>query len=209
MARGSGSMAEKDEDDRATRLCVVTRKRLDPARLVRFVASDDGAMVPDVAAKLPGRGAWVTAEPALVETAINQGKLAKALDAAGARPPAVDQLDRLLLKRCQEMLSIGRRAGLVAGGGGKIRALEGVEALVVASDASQREARALKGDVAHGCAVEAMSGEELGAVFGRPSIAYAAVLRGNGKLGGRIREELQRLVQWRGAGPDTPGKAGE
>ena len=29
-------------------------------RLIRFVADPDGNIVPDAAAKLPGRGAWVT-----------------------------------------------------------------------------------------------------------------------------------------------------
>ena len=191
-------MADDAAESDGTRLCVVSRERRDPARLIRFVASPDGAVVPDVAAKLPGRGAWVTAERARVETAIRDGARSGALGAGAAEAAAAERLDGLLLKRCQEMLSIGRRSGLVLGGGGKIRAAGAAWALVVAGDASPREARALKGDVDHDWSMEAMSGEEIGSVFGRPSMAFAAVLGGGNRLAGRVGGELERLAQWRG-----------
>jgi hypothetical protein len=41
------------------RKCLVTGARLEPDQLIRFVKGPDGRVVPDVAAKLPGRGAWV------------------------------------------------------------------------------------------------------------------------------------------------------
>ena len=198
-----------DGGDGATRLCIVTRERHDPARLIRFAASPDGTIVPDVAAKLPGRGAWVLAERSAVEAALMKGVLAGALKTGGSGGPAMEQLDGLLLKRCQETLSIGRRSGLVLGGGGKIRAAGLAEVLIVAGDASPRETRALKGDVDHEWAMEAMSGEEIGAVFGRPSMAFAAVLKGDGRQTGRIGGELGRLARWRGKGPEGPGEAGK
>ena len=197
-------MTDASDGNDGTRLCIVSQERRDPARLIRFVASPDGVVVPDVAAKLPGRGAWVTATPAMVDTALKKGRLAGALDAEAAET-TVEQLGGLLLKRCQETLSIGRRAGLVLGGAGKIRAGGAAETLIVAGDASPREARALKGDVDHDWSVEVMAGEEIGAVFGRPSLAFAAVLRGDARMGGRIRGELERLVQWRNEEPENPG----
>ena len=196
MASGAAAAADGSGN---SRLCIVSRERLDPSRLIRFVASPGGAVVPDVAAKLPGRGAWVTADPAMVAEALGKGALAGMLGAGQDGAPTLEQLDGLLLRRCQEMLSIGRRSGLVVGGAGKIRAAGAAEALVIAGDASPREARALKGDVDHGWAMEAMSGEEIGAVFARPSMAFAAVLRADIRQAGVVGGELQRLAQWRTA----------
>ena len=202
-------MDEATDDSDGRRLCVASRERRDPALLIRFVAAPDGGIAPDVAAKLPGRGAWVTAEPELVDTAFRKGGLAGALGTQAGEPPPEGRLDGLLLRRCQNLLSIGRRSGLVLGGGGKIRAAGTAGVLVVADDASPREARALKGDVDHDWSTEAMSGEEIGAVFGRPSIAFAAVLRGDGRQTGRIGDELRRLGRWRGTDPKKPAKAGK
>ena len=202
-------MDDAADDIDGRRLCVACRERRDPALLIRFAASPDGGIVPDVAAKLPGRGAWVTAAPDMVDVAFRKGGLAGALGARAGDPPPEGRLDGLLLKRCQEVLSIGRRSGLVLGGGGKVRAAGAVGVLVVAGDASPRETRSLKGDVDHGWSMEAMSGEEIGAVFGRPSIAFAAVLRGDGRQAGRIGDELRRLAQWRGTGRQSPAEAGK
>ncbi len=43
------------------RTCIVNRRSGSPDGLVRFVVGPEGDVVPDVKARLPGRGAWVTA----------------------------------------------------------------------------------------------------------------------------------------------------
>jgi hypothetical protein len=43
-----------------------------------------------------------------------------------------------------------------------------------------------------------MTGEEIGSVFGRASIAFAAVLDTIPRQADRIRDEIFRLRQWRG-----------
>ena len=43
---------------------IVSGEIMPEARLIRFVAAPDGAVVPDVAASLPGRGLWVSASKA-------------------------------------------------------------------------------------------------------------------------------------------------
>ena len=50
---------------------------MDEVRLVRFVAGPDGQVTPDLARKLPGRGLWVAASRAAVETAANPSRLTK------------------------------------------------------------------------------------------------------------------------------------
>ena len=51
------------------------------SRLIRFVASPDGVVVPDVAAKLPGRGLWVAASKAAIATAVEKKLFSRAAKA--------------------------------------------------------------------------------------------------------------------------------
>ena len=43
------------------RRCIVTRERLPKERMIRFVVGPDRQSVPDLAARLPGRGIWLSA----------------------------------------------------------------------------------------------------------------------------------------------------
>jgi len=52
--RGSRAAARERRD-------IVSGEVLSDNRLLRFVADPDGNVVPDVGAKLPGRGLWVEA----------------------------------------------------------------------------------------------------------------------------------------------------
>ena len=159
--------------------------------------SPDGGIVPDVAAKLPGRGAWVTATVSSLKTAQAKGLLKRALEAKGEGTDLTDLVEKLLLKRCLDLLSIGRRSGLVLGGGGKIRAAGAVAGLLMATDASAREARALAGDIPHDWRFDFFAGEELGSVFGRGSIAFVAVGDQPPGQAERIEVACRRLAGFR------------
>ena len=54
---------------------------MDEARLIRFVAGPDGVVAPDLARKLPGRGLWVAADRASVETAAKKNLFSRAAKA--------------------------------------------------------------------------------------------------------------------------------
>ena len=59
---GESREHESDDDAEPTgsqRRCIVTRAERSPNDLIRFVVDPQGAVVPDVARKLPGRGVWV------------------------------------------------------------------------------------------------------------------------------------------------------
>ncbi|MEM9899578.1 MAG: DUF448 domain-containing protein, partial [Pseudomonadota bacterium] len=47
-------MKQRDRE----RTCIVTGKKAPGRQLLRFVLAPDGIIVPDLAAKLPGRGVW-------------------------------------------------------------------------------------------------------------------------------------------------------
>src|SRR5262245_6935729 len=87
------------------RRCIVTRESAPRAGLVRFVLGPDGAVVPDLAESLPGRGVWVSARREAVETARAKNIFAHAFRAQ-ARPPAdlTIRIERLLADRCVALI---------------------------------------------------------------------------------------------------------
>jgi predicted RNA-binding protein YlxR (DUF448 family) len=165
--------------------------------MIRFVSAPDGMLTPDLSAKLPGRGVWIMARQDVLEKGVAKGKIARAVSAQAIPDGIHEMLPELLLKRVQETLSMGRRTGCVIGGGGKIRARGNVAGLIIATDASPREARALISEVDHDWVVEFLGGDEIGAIFARTSMAFAAVTGGDKRLEERIRTEIERLAGFR------------
>src|ERR1700712_5945250 len=50
------------------RRCIVTRERLPKERMIRFVIGPDRQIVPDLTARLPGRGMWLSASRDVLES---------------------------------------------------------------------------------------------------------------------------------------------
>src|SRR5689334_17212106 len=91
---------------------IVTGEVRDEAGLIRFVAGPDGAVVPDLARKLPGRGLWVAADRASVETAAKKGLFARAAKAKVTAPADLaDLVESLLKRRLLSALGLARRGG--------------------------------------------------------------------------------------------------
>ena len=86
---------------------------------LRFVRGPDGQAVPDLAAKLPGRGAWVTPRRDLVALAAKRG-FARAFRAETTVPGGpdafADAVGALLAERALRSLGMARRAGQLFGG---------------------------------------------------------------------------------------------
>jgi uncharacterized protein len=62
-----GAAAEDEPETGPLRRCVLTRQRLPKERMIRFVVGPDRRIVPDLAAKLPGRGIWLSASADVLE----------------------------------------------------------------------------------------------------------------------------------------------
>ena len=110
-------MGLRDADQDRERRDLVTHQVMDESRLIRFVAAPDGTVAPDLARKLPGRGMWVAADRASVETAVKKNGFSRA--AKTPLKPAVDLADvveRLLFRRCLEQLGLARREGVLISG---------------------------------------------------------------------------------------------
>ncbi|QLD11050.1 YlxR family protein [Microbacterium oleivorans] len=66
----------------AVRTCVGCRARASRSSLLRVVARD-GVLIPDRAASLPGRGAWVHDTDECVDAALRRRAFGRALRASG------------------------------------------------------------------------------------------------------------------------------
>jgi uncharacterized protein len=102
---------------------IVSGEVMDEARLIRFVVGPDGAVVPDLARKLPGRGLWVAAHRTAVETAAKKGLFARAAKSRVTAPADLaDQVARLFRARLLSGLGLARKSGDLTSGFEKVAA---------------------------------------------------------------------------------------
>ncbi|MCU0730785.1 MAG: RNA-binding protein [Hyphomonas sp.] len=168
------------------RQCAVTRERLPKEAMIRFVLSPDNVVTPDIAARLPGRGVWVAAERRHVDTAAAKGAFARGFKGAVTVPPDLSDItERLLVKRCVELLGLARKAGQAIQGHDQVRdALRGKEPafLLEASDGAEdgrNKVYFLAKAIYSGVKVAgALSAQELGMAFGRDRVIHGLVRRG-------------------------------
>jgi uncharacterized protein len=178
------------------RRCIVTGEVRDRAELLRFVIGPDGAVVPDIDERLPGRGLWLTPRRDIVERAVAKRMFARAARRPVAAPPELaDRIESLLARRCSDWLGLARRAGLAVAGFDRVSEAvrHGRAALLLCAldgaDAGRRKLAALGRDVP---SASVLTGVELGAAFGRDRIVHAAI--GGGTLCRRLRRDLARLA---------------
>ena len=193
-------------DDSGLRLRrdIVSGEVLPENRLVRFVADPDGNMVPDVGAKLPGRGVWVQASRAAIAKAVEKKLFARAAKAqVVATPDLADRTEKALVTRMLGDLGIARRSGaLVLGFDNVLRALESAKppkALIEALDGSRdgkRKLYAASHRLELNCVViETLTSAELGLALGRENVIHAAVQPGG--LAERLTFDAERLSGFR------------
>lgn len=118
---------ETDADDAELvvndRTCIVTREATSPDMLIRFVASPDGGVVPDLKRQLPGRGCWVKADRSLVDRAVQRKIFARALKRDIKASPELGELvERLLVADLAGMMNMARKAGQFITGATKVDA---------------------------------------------------------------------------------------
>jgi predicted RNA-binding protein YlxR (DUF448 family) len=134
------------------RTCILTRRKADKDRLIRLALGPDGIVAPDVRARAPGRGAWVSVGHDELASAVASGKLKGALQRAfrtGSITVPDDLADRTSVALRQYALD---RLGMEARSGTLINGSERVESaarsgkvhlLLHASDAGEDGRKAL------------------------------------------------------------------
>ncbi|WP_262693684.1 DUF448 domain-containing protein [Kordiimonas aquimaris] len=188
------------------RRCILTFDTLPVEQLVRLVQGPDGVLVPDVAAKLPGRGLWVKSDGISIRDAVKSGQFAKAVSRslkAGVPKSTVpgdlaELITRLLTKRCLDRLGLEQRSGNLITGFDKIGAAltkkgTGVPALVLAaSDGADDGRRKIRSAVGHDVpVVDLFDREQLSASLGRDNVVHALLMQSGGA--DKLKADIGRL----------------
>ena len=198
---------DETEYDGRERRDIVSGEILPENRLVRFVADPDGQVVPDVAAKLPGRGIWVEATKAAIAKAVEKKLFSRAAKAqVTATADLAERVEKALVNRMTGDLGLARRSGqLLLGCDNVLRGLESPKppkALIEAFDGSRdgkRKLYAAAHRMEQNCVViETLTSAELGLALGRENVIHAAVQPGG--LAERLTFDAERLKGFRPAG---------
>ena len=205
MGRGG---VHKDRSEGPERKCIATGEVQPKFGLVRFVTSPDGQVFPDVAAKLPGRGVYVSADRRALDTAVGKKLFARGFKAQVSVPQdLVTEVERQLSRRVIELISLARKSGDAVAGYEKVKSwLDREEAwvLIQAADGSGRGKSKLS--TPHfGKYIGWLTADELGAAFGRQTVIHAALASGG--LAKRVVEEAQRLRGLRETDDGGKGRA--
>jgi predicted RNA-binding protein YlxR (DUF448 family) len=188
---------------------LVSGEVMDEARLIRFVAGPDGAVVPDLARKLPGRGLWTAATRTAVETAASKGGFSRAAKTKlSAGPGLADQVEQLLVRRILSGLGLARRAGTLTSGFEKVRtAVAAGQAawLIEAADGAADGRRKLLGAAERPAnpprILGAFTSGELGLALGGENVIHLAFLAGRGAE--RWTVDVERLSGFRPLLPES------
>jgi hypothetical protein len=194
-----------DEETGPVRRCALTRARRPKEELIRFVLGPDGAIVPDLRERLPGRGVWLTATKDCVTDAIKRNVFAAALKTKVNVPPGLaDQVDRLMSEAALNALALANKAGQVIFGFAKIEeaiANGTVITLLHAKEASEDGCRKLDGKFraeSRNGWVEpsrAFGTDELSLASGRTNVIHAALIQGGAALA--LLAAASRLERYR------------
>lgn len=196
---GPGSASTHAEAHARERRDIVSGEVRDEAGLIRFVPGPDGVVVPDLARKLPGRGIWVAADRASVETAAKKGLFARAAKAKlGAPAGLADQVEILLKRRVLSALGLARKAGDLTSGFEKVSsAIRSGKAawLIEASDGAADGRRKLWAQARKQSPPPGLIGvftaQELGLALGGENVIHTAFLAG--RAADRWSQDVQRL----------------
>lgn len=207
MTRG-GKRKMQDEPERR---CIAAGESGPVDLLIRFVRSPDGVAVPDLAGRLPGRGAWLTADRALVDRAVKKRLFSRAFKAPTTVPEDLaDQLETLLNRRLLDTLSLARKAGQAVAGSEKVRAriLNGETGVLLQAVDGSPDGKSKIAALAKAASddeitvIECLTSTELGLAFGREFAIHAALDAGG--FADRACAEARRLAGLRPDGACKP-----
>lgn len=194
------------------RLCAATGEVKPIEEMIRFVIDPTGTVVPDLKRNLPGRGIWITATRAALDSAIARKAFARSFRRDLKATPELTETTRALLARSAlDALAIAGKAGRVAIGFTKAEAAIArgrVAALLHAAEAADDGVRKLSAalrrkegiEVGNPPVIQAFTTAELDLALGRPNVVHAVLLAGP--------ESETFLARWRRLDRYQTGDAG-
>lgn len=218
------------------RRCILTGETSARDGLVRLAISPDGLVLPDAAAKAPGRGAWIGVTRTELESALADGQLRKALMRAFKGAPLTipddlpERVEMALARHLGDRLGLELRSGNVVLGSVRIeeQARSGrIAVLLHASDSSSDGRRKLDqawrvGTDAEGSGLTGtvlpLDRSALSVALGRDNVVHLGVAGhpGDMRAAHRVLQAVSRLVHYAGndrasetnmTGRDASGRA--
>jgi uncharacterized protein len=181
--------------DEPERKCIATGEVQPKAGLIRFCLGPDDLVVPDILARLPGRGFYVSADRAAIDKAAKKGLFARAAKQPVKVPENLaDLVETLMLRRVIDLISLARKASGAVMGYEKVKdwlQKDKARVLIQASNGSERGKTKLRAPDGEGSFIGFLTAEEMGLAFGRERAIHAAL--GAGGLTTRVVEEAARL----------------
>lgn len=198
------------------RRCILTGDTSARDTLVRLAIAPDGLVLPDVAAKAPGRGAWIGVTRPELEQALADGHLRKALMRAFKGAPLIipedlpARVEAALARHLGDRLGLELRSGNIVMGSARIeeQARSGrIAVLLHASDSSADGRRKLdqawrvgtdaEGSGARGTVLP-LDRMALSVALGRDNVVHLGVAGhpGDMRAANRVLQAVSRLVHY-------------
>jgi uncharacterized protein len=189
-------------------MCIVTREEAGEDKLIRFALSPDGQVVPDLQAKLPGRGVWVTCARKILGDAIKRQAFARGFEAEAQVPDGLaDVVYGLLRKQAINHLSLARKAGEAVQGFTKVEEAlrKGPVRLLMHTAGSSADGAAKLDRLkqAETIVSDSFVSDEMDLAFGRSNVVHAAVAAGG--LAEKLVLCLERLKSFEDGGEGSQG----
>jgi uncharacterized protein len=188
-------------------MCIVTREEADEDALVRFARAPDGTVVPDLQAKLPGRGVWVKCSRSTLNDAIKRQAFARGFEEDCKVPDELpDMVGNLLRKQAVNQVSLARKAGTAVQGFTKVEEAVrkgGIRVLLHTEGAGEDGVSKLDRLAGNKTVIaNSFRSDEMDLAFGRPNVIHAAIAASG--LADRLVVHLQRMASFEDLGPVGP-----
>ncbi len=188
------------------RRCIISGTHGERDVLIRLALGPDGCVLPDLQARAPGRGAWISADRTLIETAQAKGRMRGALarafkqDGVTAPDDLSDRIETGLARLVFDRLGLEMRAGHLIYGSARIEdALRAgrVAVLLHANDAAPDGRAKLDRLAGKARIIELpVSRAEISLALGRENVVHAALCdRGAAE---RVLSAVERWCAFRG-----------
>ena len=194
-------MSRQAQREKPQRSCLGCRQSRDRDALIRFVLSPQGDVVPDIEAKLPGRGAYTCVNHSCLLTAVKQRQFSRAFkrEVLTASPDEMaGQVADVMQRRLLGYLGLANKAGQVISGGSlvsdAIRAGHKPGLILIAADVSESigEKIELLAKVHHIACFRIMKKEDFGAILGKAPRSAVAI-----RAGGFVAQLTHEIERYR------------
>jgi len=194
-------MSRQKQQEKPQRSCLGCRQSRDRDALVRFVLSPQGDLVPDIEARLPGRGAYTCVNHACLKVAVKQRQFSRAFkcEVVTAAPDEVaGQVTGVMQRRLLGYLGLANKAGQVISGGSLVsEAIRGGHKpglILIAVDVSESigEKIELLAKVHQIACFRIMKKEEFGAILGKAPRSAVAI-----RAGGFVAQLTHEIERYR------------